>query len=91
MTPYQTPTLAVATLTACATYQRLLFSGIDAPDRALARSDDYRSFLMAGLEILRHGGPPALREVRTSIVAVVPGSDARHFDRLWDGLLTDGA
>lgn len=72
-------------------YQRLLSLGLDASDRELARRGDYRRFLTAGLQILRQGGPLAVSSARATIVASVPGADARHFDRLWDGLLPDRA
>lgn len=76
-----------AWLTAKAAYQKLLAAGVDGPDVELARDRNYRNLLMAGLTIFRFGGPDAVEAARSAIVAAVPASNPRHFDRLWDGLL----
>lgn len=69
-------------------YERLLRTGIGS-DRELSRSQDYRSFLSAGMEILRHGGSSAVRHASSTLIAEIPGAEAAHFERLWDGLMTE--
>jgi hypothetical protein len=71
----------------CVAYANLLRAGIDADDRTLARSPDYSDLLMSGLAIRHRGGAAAVGEARNLIVASIPGAEARHFDRLWNGLL----
>lgn len=69
-------------------YERLLRTGIGS-DVELSRDLDYRSLLSAGMAIRRVGGASAVRDVSTALVASVAGAELDHFERLWDGLMTD--
>lgn len=72
-----------------AAYVRLLDGGIEASDQALSRDAHYHAMLMAGLAILRSGGHGAVSEARSWILSSVPEAEARHFQRLWNGLLVN--
>ena len=68
-------------------YCEILKSGVNRSDVELARDISYRRLLRAGLCIHRLGGSDAVGVVAACLDRSLNQEGARHFDRLWNGLL----
>jgi len=85
--PAQLSALLEAWEVAKVAYCEILKSGVDRSDRELARDLSYRQLLQAGLCIHRLGGSDAVAVVAACLDRSLNQEGARHFDRLWNGLL----
>lgn len=70
-----------------ASYEQVLENGVDRSDMELARDTSYRSLLIAGNRIMRHGGKDAIVAAAMHLGAKYSGASKDHFERLWFGLM----
>lgn len=82
-------TFLVAFETAVISYERLLESGIARNDYDMAIDQNYARLLKSGQCIMWIGGHRATFHAARLIVRQVPEGSMEHFERLWNGLLSE--
>jgi hypothetical protein len=72
-------------------YGEVLRAGMNRSDSELAQDPAYGQLLQAGLRIYKLGGSDAVEAVSKCLGQCLNQGNARHFARLWNGLVPETA